>query len=209
MSEKKGKKNTCEKCRRHFYERVRNQKLCHSCQKSELIPDGSSVLLSLTIVPGGYDEEKLGWTDGYATKGKTGAIYLNCKFSVLSAPHRGKSFSGLIGLKSPKGPWWGNKGSEIIRRILESESNISSNDVSWEACNARCIKSLGDLDGSVFEARVRTVKSQNGKWETQIDEVLSPDVKEIINNTDLKDNAAEFGQGTKPESTLSIPMWLN
>lgn len=207
--QKKGKKNTCEKCEGHFYERTKNQKLCHSCQKSELIPDGTNVLLSLSIVKGGHDEAKLGWTDGCATKGKTGAIYLNCKFSVLSSPHKGKSFTGLIGLRSPKGPWWGNKGREIIRGILESESDISSSDVSGAACKARRIKSLADLDGSVFEARLKTVKSQTGIWETQIDEVLPADVKEANNNGGINDEAAESSQGPKSTDAQSAPMWLN
>ena len=33
--------------------------------------------MRLTIRPGGFDDASQGWTGGYATRGSTGAVYLN------------------------------------------------------------------------------------------------------------------------------------
>lgn len=167
---------------------------CPKCQKDNVIPDGSEVQVKLKIRPGGYNDYKLGWTDGMASEGKAGAIYLNCEFSVLSLPHAGKKFFSLIGLRSPKGPWWGNKGCELIRGILNSSHNIEAHDRSLEAVSLRRLKSLKDLDGAVFNARVRAVKGDDGRWKNELDaavvkesSVVSPDATDKDVKTEKAD----------------------
>ena len=44
---------------------------------TNLIPKGTLAKVRLTIRPGGFDDPSQGWTGGYATRGSTGAVYLN------------------------------------------------------------------------------------------------------------------------------------
>lgn len=44
---------------------------------TNLIPKGTLAKVRLTIRPGGFDDASQGWTGGYATRGSTGAVYLN------------------------------------------------------------------------------------------------------------------------------------
>ena len=101
MAKNLGDKIVCPKCKTKFYSMGKRKASCPKCQKDNIIPDGSEVQVKLKIRPGGYNDFKLGWTDGMASEGKAGAIYLNCEFSVLSPPHVGKKFFSLIGLHSP------------------------------------------------------------------------------------------------------------
>jgi len=52
-------------------------------QTPNLIPKGTLARVRLTIRPGGFDDANQGWTGGYATRGSTGAVYLNGEFVVL------------------------------------------------------------------------------------------------------------------------------
>ena len=47
---------------------------------TNLIPKGTLAKVRLTIRPGGFDDASQGWTGGYATRGSTGAVYLNGEF---------------------------------------------------------------------------------------------------------------------------------
>ena len=49
---------------------------------TSLIPKGTLAKVRLTIRPGGFDDASQGWTGGYATRGSTGAVYLNGEFTV-------------------------------------------------------------------------------------------------------------------------------
>ena len=52
-----------------------------------LIPPKTLAKVIMAIRPGGYDDPSQGWTGGYATRSdKTGAIYLNAKFTILEGP---------------------------------------------------------------------------------------------------------------------------
>jgi hypothetical protein len=53
---------------------------------ANLIPKGTLAKVCLTIRPGGYDDPSQGWTGGLATRGATGAVYLNAEFVVLEGP---------------------------------------------------------------------------------------------------------------------------
>lgn len=169
MAKNLGEKIVCPKCKTKFYTMGKRNASCPKCQKNDLIPDGSEVHVKLKIRPGGYNDYKLGWTDGIASEGKAGAIYLNCEFSVLSPPHSGKTIFSLIGLRSPKGSWWGNKGREFIRSILNSSHNLEPENRTPEAVNLRRLKSLKELDGVVFNAKVKAIKGDDGRWKNEID----------------------------------------
>jgi hypothetical protein len=51
-----------------------------------LIPKGTVAKVRLTVRPGGFDDPGQGWTGGFATRGSTGAVYLNGEFTVLEGP---------------------------------------------------------------------------------------------------------------------------
>ncbi len=121
---------------------------------TNLIPKGTLAKVRLTIRPGGFDDPSQGWTGGYATRGATGAVYLNGEFTVLEGPYARRKIFTLIGLHSPKGPDWANMGRSLVRGMLNSARGISDKDTSPEAQAARRINRFADLDGLEFVARI-------------------------------------------------------
>ena len=83
-----------------------------------------------------------GWTGGYATRGTTGAVYLDVEYTVLEGPYAKRKIWSLIGLYSPKGPDWANMGRSLVRGMLNSARGLSDKDNSPEAQNARRISGL-------------------------------------------------------------------
>ena len=100
---------------------------------TNLIPKGTLAKVRLTIRPGGFDDASQGWTGGYATRGSTGAVYLNGEFTVTEGQYARRKIFTLIGLYSPNGPNWANMGRSLVRGILNSARGISDKDPSPEA----------------------------------------------------------------------------
>ena len=73
-----------------------------------VIPNGTIAKVRLRIKLGGYNDESQNWTGGYATRSKSGAVYLNSEFTVLEGKYAKRKVWSLIGLHSPKGPEWMN-----------------------------------------------------------------------------------------------------
>ena len=143
-----------------------------------LIPPKTLAKVIMAIRPGGYDDPSQGWTGGYATRSdKTGAIYLNAKFTILEGPFAKRVVFGLIGLSSPKGPEWTNIGRSFLRAILNSARGIYPADNSPQAQSARRIKGFADLDGVEFVARIDVEKDQNGDDKNVIKAAIQPDHK--------------------------------
>jgi len=201
-----GSKVFCPKCKTKFYSLGKKNPSCPNCQKKSVIPDGHEVKVRMNIRPGGYNDFKYGWTDGIASKGKSGAIYLNCEFSVLSPPHSGKKFYSIIGLHTPKGPWWGNKGRELICNIINSSKNIDSTDQSVEAVSARRLKSLKELDGIIFTAKVKSLQGDDGRWKNELNTAVIKERAALIENTLDKDLHTQ--QYDKQEESDAHPMWM-
>lgn len=160
-----------------------------------LIPPKTLAKVIMAIRPGGYDDPSQGWTGGYATRSeKTGAIYLNAKFTILEGPFAKRVVFGLIGLSSPKGPEWSNIGRSFLRAILNSARGIHPVDNSPQAQSARRIKGFSDLDGVEFVARIDVEKDQNGDDKNVIKAAIQPDHKEY---------AAVMGQPVRMSSPAS------
>jgi len=160
-----------------------------------LIPPKTLAKVIMAIRPGGYDDPSQGWTGGYATRSeKTGAIYLNAKFTILEGPFAKRVVFGLIGLSSPKGPEWSNIGRSFLRAILNSARGIHPVDNSPQAQSARRIKGFADLDGVEFVARIDVEKDQNGDDKNVIKAAIQPDHKEY---------AALMGQPARMSSPAS------
>ena len=133
----------------------------------------------MAIRPGGYDDVSQGWTGGYATRSdKTGAVYLNAKFTILEGPFAKRVVFGLIGLYSPKGPDWTNMGRSFLRAILNSVRGIHPADQTPQAQTARRIRGFADLDGVEFVVRIDVEKDQNGEDKNVVKAAIQPDSKE-------------------------------
>ncbi len=144
-------------------------------QNPNLIPKGTIAKVRLTIRPGGFDDASQGWHGGYATRGTTGAVYLNCEFTVLDGQYAKRKIFSMIGLFSPKGPDWANMGRSLIRGMLNSARGISDKDVSPNAQAARRISSFADLDGIEFAAKIDVGTDTNGEEKNEIRMALTPD----------------------------------
>lgn len=144
-----------------------------------LIPPKTLAKVIMAIRPGGYDDPSQGWTGGYATRSdKTGAVYLNAKFTILEGPYAKRVVFGLVGLQSPKGPEWTNIGRSFLRAILNSARGIHPTDQSQQAQNARRIRGFADLDGIEFVARIDVEKDQNGEDKNVVKAAIQPDHKD-------------------------------
>ncbi len=129
----------------------------------------------LTIRPGGFDDASQGWTGGYATRGSTGAVYLNGEFTVTEGQYARRKIFTLIGLYSPKGPDWTNMGRSLVRGMLNSARGISDKDMSAEAQAARRISGFADLDGIEFIARIDIGTDASGDDKNEIRSAVTPD----------------------------------
>ena len=144
-----------------------------------LIPPKTLAKVIMTIRPGGYDDPSQGWTGGYATRSdKTGAVYLNAKFTILEGPFAKRVVFGLIGLYSAKGPDWTNMGRSFLRAILNSARGIHPADQTPQAQTARRIRGFADLDGIEFVVRIDVEKDQNGEDKNVVKAAIQPDSKE-------------------------------
>ena len=140
-----------------------------------LIPKGTLAKVRLTIRPGGFDDPSQGWTGGYATRGSTGAVYLNGEFTVLEGPYAKRKIFTLIGLYSPKGPEWAGMGRSFLRGMLTSARGISDKDVSPQAQGARRIGGFADLDGLEFVAKIEHGTDAGGETKNEIRMAVTPD----------------------------------
>jgi hypothetical protein len=143
-----------------------------------LIPKGTLAKVRLSIRPGGFDDAGQGWTGGYATRGSTGAVYLNGEFTVLEGPYAKRKIWTLIGLYSPKGPEWANMGRSLIRGMLNSARGLSDKDVSPQAQAARRISGFADLDGLEFVARIDIGSDTNGDDKNEVRSAVTPNHKD-------------------------------
>lgn len=144
-------------------------------QNPNLIPKGALAKLRLTIRPGGFDDASKGWHGGYATRGTTGSVYLNCEFTVLEGQYAKRKIFSRIGLYSPKGPDWANMGRSLIRSMLNSARGISDKDISPNAQAARRITSFADLDGIEFVGKIDVGPDANGEDKNEVRMALTPD----------------------------------
>jgi len=127
-----------------------------------VMPADTIVMVQLTIKPGGYNDSSRGWAEGWATRSKAGAVYLKCFFEVTDDPFAGKNFSHMIGLFTPKGPWWGDEGRKMLCSILNSANGLSSSDHSTFARRHRVVQSLGVFNEIKFLAEIGRQEGTDG-----------------------------------------------
>jgi hypothetical protein len=220
MSEQKnrGQKIKCPKCGSLYYDLSRKHAPCPSCHRASLIEDGTVAEVSLRIKRGGYNEPDQGWTDECATANKNGAAWLDCEFEIIVGELAGKKFRSLIGLHTPKGPWWGNEGRRTIRNILNSAHSLLNEDYSHEATSARRLKSLAELDGLTFLAEIGVRKGKDGLEANELSAALTPDDEcfsstKRASETDSVSNGRDDMTGKSSpklsENTAYTPVWMS
>lgn len=129
----------------------------------DVIPHGTKAKVHMKIRPGGYDDASKGWTGGIATRSdNTGAVYLDCEFTVMGGKYNKRKVWSLIGLHSPKGPKWEQMGRSFLRAALESARGIKPQDGSEEAIKARQVSGLSDLNGLEFAVRIDVEEAEEG-----------------------------------------------
>ena len=119
----------------------------------DLIPANTLVRVTLTIRPGGAGPE------GWLTQSKTStALYLNTEAIIMEGPFARRRIytrNGFRGTNAGSGDdTYGNRGRALIRGILESARGIRAEDQSDAARSARMIRSLGEMSGLEFVARI-------------------------------------------------------
>lgn len=119
----------------------------------DLIPGNTLVRVTLTIRPGGAGPE------GWLTQSKTStALYLNTEAIIMEGPFARRRIYTRIGFRGKNAgsgdDTYGNRGRALIRGILESARSIRAEDQSDAARSARMIRSLGELSGLEFVARI-------------------------------------------------------
>jgi len=172
-------------------------------QNAALIPKGTLAKVRLSIRPGGFDDPSQGWIGGYATRGSTGAVYLNGEFTVLEGPYAKRKVFTLIGLYSPKGPDWANMGRSFVRGMLNSARGISDKDVSPQAQAARRIGGFADLDGLEFVARIDLGTDANGETKNEIRMAVTPDHRDYAKV--VGQHAAAAPRYAPPPAAPAVP----
>ena len=129
----------------------------------DTIPHKTLAKVRMKVRPGGYNDPTQGWTGGYATRSEaTGAVYLDCEFTVVGGKYGKRKVWSLVGLHSPKGPKWEQMGRSFVRAALESARGIKASDASDLALKARQISGFADLDGLEFVAQIDVEKAEQG-----------------------------------------------
>jgi hypothetical protein len=111
------------------------------------------VRVTITIRPGGAGPE------GWLTQSKTStALYLNTEAIIMEGHFARRRIYTRIGFRGKNAgsgdDSYGNRGRALIRGILESARGIRAEDQSDAARSARMIRSLGELSGLEFVARI-------------------------------------------------------
>ncbi|MDD9727208.1 hypothetical protein PVV74_17240 [Roseovarius sp. SK2] len=129
----------------------------------DVIPHKTLAKVHMKIRAGSHNDEAKGWTGGMATRNDgSGAVYLDCEFTVMGGKYNKRKVWSLVGLHSPKGPKWEQMGRSFIRAALESARGIRPQDTSEQAMKARQINGLADLDGLEFVAQIDVEKAEPG-----------------------------------------------
>ena len=165
----------------------------------DLIPANTLVKVGLTIRPGGAGPE------GWLTQSRTSAaLYLNTEAVVLDGQYARRRIYTRIGFKgksvNERGEdTYANRGRALIRGILESARGIKASDQSEAARAARMIRSLGDLSGIDFVAKIGVEKDRDNPEDAGrnvIKAAIGPDNGQYL---------TVMGSAPMPTTAASVP----
>ena len=135
------------------------------------LKDGDVRTFTVLIQPGNYSDLFKGLPDNIATQSESGAIYINLKLVDDS----NNFLYDRIGIYSPKGPKYTNMGRKYIRRMIDSNFGLSSDDASDEAIAKRKIANLSVINGMRIQVKVK-----KGEKYMEVDKILTPDDPEYV-----------------------------
>jgi hypothetical protein len=187
----------------------------------DLIPANTLVRVTLTIRPGGAGPE------GWLTQSKTStALYINTEAIIMEGPFARRRIYTRIGFRGKNAgsgdDTYGNRGRALIRGILESARGIKAEDQSDAARSARMIRSLGELSGLEFVARIgierdkdrpdepgrNVIKAAIGPAHSDYARVMGRMPEPSLGLATAAPRMAEPGYGqAAPASTSSAPFW--
>lgn len=119
-----------------------------------VIPDGTYARLRLEITPGGADGFETGDEKLLKIFG-SGALALDCQYTVLSGPHIGRKFFNFMWVQGKDGTdkaW--NATKSTIAAIARSVTGLTADDVSPAALAKLNIPNLASLHGVEFYGKV-------------------------------------------------------
>ena len=183
------------------------------------IDAGEIVKVKLKVKRGDYNNVEKGWTNGLATRSvKSGAIYLNCQFSVVQGDFKGKSFFSLIGLHSEKGPIYSEIGLGQMKSIILSSNEIEDETAEFAQNILRDFK-ISNLDGIEFWC---VTKIQHDEYGTKnpLGKIVIPGHKEweamkltgAVASSETKVNkkpaTTDTGESQASDMNNSDPSWM-
>ena len=136
----------------------------------------------------------------------------------MEGPYKKRTFGSLIGVHTPKGAWWGNKGRSTLRRILDSAYGLSATDYSATARLKRKLDSLATFDGLEFKAQIGRSKGPDEMMRNDLKGVVTidnPPLAEDVSNQEPQ-STRQAGSAPPPntatanmeKSTGAPPLWL-
>lgn len=178
----------------------------------DLIPNKTPVKVVMKIRAGGYNDPSKGWTGGYATrKDESGAVYLDCEFTIIGGKYNKRKVWSLVGLHSPKGPKWEGMGRSFIRAALESARGINPTDASDNAIKARMISGFADLDGMEFAAMVDVQKGEAGYADKNVIQNVIPathkDYAALMSGAGATSTPSAAASNLGQQAKSSAPAW--
>ena len=177
-----------------------------SANNQPLIPKGTLARVRLFIRPGGYDEPRKGWTGGYAKfNPETGAVYLDCEYTVTEGAFARRKIWTLIGLHSEKGDQWMKMGRAMIKGILNSSFGLQALDESPAAQTKRRIASFADLDGLEFLAKIDIERDQSNGDKNVVKGAIGPEHKDYAALMHGVPSAVRVGTSGGPTGGGSAP----
>ncbi len=135
-------------------------------QGFDLLPNGALCKVYMTVRPGGASTQA--YPGGFLKKANlkegqepgTEAMYLDCEFTISSAPYAGrKIWQNFTLVNSEKAA---NISAGFLRGALNSARNIKPDDDSERARSARIVQGLGDFTGLEFAVRLGVQKGTGG-----------------------------------------------
>jgi hypothetical protein len=180
-------------------------------RSSDVIPDGTLVVVQLGINPGGIGPGS--WEKRAADGNSDG---LDCEFVVIEPQEHAKR--KIFQRMTLRGATAGHTEAgritrDLLRAILEAARGIQPNDTSEAAQAARKITGWGDLDGLRFPVTLGVRPPSNGyAAKNVIREVITPDkqawrkITQVPKTAQAQSNNAS-STATPPAGSVTRPDW--
>ncbi|WP_446098003.1 hypothetical protein [Candidatus Liberibacter asiaticus] len=164
------------------------------------IPNKTIVKVQLNIKQGSCNQLDDGTRlDFYATKStNTGAVYLDCEYTVVEGEYYKRKIFDMIGLYSPNnGNKWADMGRSLLKGILSSARRVSPKDKSPQAQKAFILNNYQELEGLVFLVEVKVEEQGNYDPRNKIAKIITPDHKDY--HRLMGDTHNPYGHSSSPQ----------